>query len=62
MPTSSFDKQFIVTDPEAIRRFKESLDNPQVVKVRPPVYASAEETADMVEAYLRWKEEFGAIK
>lgn len=34
MPTSSFDRKFVVTDPETIKRFRHALANPIKVKIR----------------------------
>lgn len=34
MPTSSFDKTFIVSDPEAIEKICQSLENPRVVYIQ----------------------------
>ena len=34
MPTSSFDKTFIVSDPEAIEKIRQSLENPRIVYIQ----------------------------
>jgi hypothetical protein len=40
MPTSSFDKEFIVTDYEAIRQLKSDMENPIKVTVKKRNYES----------------------
>jgi len=34
MPTSSFDKEFIISDPEALQRLLDALENPEIIKIK----------------------------